>query len=44
MQSGSGPRRHPLGGIVSTDIVEAHCYGFQMISCDNEQSRSRQMQ
>ena len=23
------------------DIIEARCYGFQMISSDNEQSRSR---
>ena len=23
------------------DSIEAHCYGFQMISSDNEQSRSR---
>ena len=26
------------------DIMEARCYGFQMISSDNEQSRSRQME
>ena len=26
------------------DIIEARCYGFQMISSDNEQSRSRQME
>ena len=30
--------------LVYFDIVEAHCYGFQMISSDNELSRSRHMQ
>ena len=27
--------------IVVNDIIEAHCYSFQMIGSDNEQSRSR---
>ena len=26
---------------IRNDNIEAHCYGFQMISSDNEQSRSR---